>query len=225
MNKEILDKIEIYVKNVCKDDTTGHDWWHIQRVLNNSKLINEKENADEFVITMIALMHDLYDHKFYNGNIEEKLVETLKELDVYNYIPKNDIENIIYSCANLGYSANFTNKKELSKEGQIVQDADRLDGIGAIGVARTFAWGGKKQCPIYDPDHNELVDADEYQKSGSRTSISHFYDKLLKVKDQMNTDSARAIAEERHKYLENFLQEFLDEWNGMEKDKNIERGK
>lgn len=213
MNKEeIISIVKKYVKDKCYNDSTGHDWWHIQRVYNNAMLINKKEKADEFVITIIVLMHDLYDHKFYDGNIEEKLEETLKELNVYNYIYKDDIENIIYSCANLGFSSNIAKRKELSIEGKIAQDADRLDALGAIGIARTFAYGGKKGKLMYNPDDNDLVNEEEYRQKGSKTSISHFYDKLLKIKDLMNTDSAKTIAEERHKYLENFLQEFLDEW-------------
>ena len=215
MNKEeIISVVKEYVKNECYNDSTGHDWWHIQRVYKNAMLINKKEDADEFIITIVVLMHDLYDHKFYNGNIEEKLEETLKELDIYNYISRKDIENIIYSCANLGFSANIVEPKELSIEGKISQDADRLDAIGAIGIARTFAYGGKKGNPIYDSSNNELVNEEEYKTKGSKTSISHFYDKLLKIKDLMNTDTAKIIAKERHKYLEDFLQEFFDEWNG-----------
>ena len=215
MNKEeIISVVKKYVKDKCYNDSTGHDWWHIQRVYNNAMLINKKENADEFIITIIVLMHDLYDHKFYNGNIEGKLEETLKELQIYNYISKNDIENIIYSCANLGFSANISKQKELSIEGKVAQDADRLDAIGAIGIARTFAYGGKKGNPIYDSNNNGLVNEEEYKQKGSKTSISHFYDKLLKIKDLMNTDTAKIIAQERHKYLEDFLQEFFDEWNG-----------
>lgn len=215
MNKEeIISVVKEYVKNACYNDSTGHDWWHIQRVYNNAMLINEKENADKFIIAIIVLMHDLYDHKFYNGNIEEKLEETLKELNIYNYFSQSDIENIIDSCANLGFSANIDETKELSLEGKIVQDADRLDAIGAIGISRTFAYGGKRGQPIYEPYNNKIVDAEEYRKKGSKTSISHFYDKLLKIKDLMNTDTAKIIAQERHKYLEAFLQEFLDEWNG-----------
>lgn len=215
MNKEeIISVVKKYVKNKCYNESTGHDWWHIQRVYNNAMLIDKKENADEFIIAIIVLMHDLYDHKFYDGNIEEKLEETLKELQLYNYISKNDIENIIYSCANLGFSANIAERKELSIEGKIAQDADRLDAIGAIGIARTFAYGGKKGIPIYDSNNNELVGEEEYKQKGSRTSISHFYDKLLKIKDLMNTDTAKIIAQERHEYLEKFLHEFFDEWNG-----------
>lgn len=212
--EEIISIVKKYVKNECYNDSTGHDWWHIQRVYNNAMLINQKENADEFIITIIVLMHDLYDHKFYNGNIEEKLEETLKKLDIYNHISKSDIENIIYSCVNLGFSANITGKRELSKEGKIAQDADRLDAIGAIGIARTFAYGGKKGILIYDPDNNELVNQEEYKQKGSKTSISHFYDKLLQIKDLMNTETAKIVAQERHKYLEYFLEEFYSEWNG-----------
>lgn len=212
--EEIINIVKEYAKNICKDDATGHDWWHIQRVYNNAMLINQKENADKFVITLIVLMHDLYDHKFYKGNIEEKLKETIKELNIYNYVQENDIENIINSCVNLGFSANMTTKKELSIEGKIAQDADRLDALGAIGIARTFMYGGKRERAMYDPDNNELVDEEEYKQNGSKTTISHFYDKLLKIKDLMNTETAKMIAQERHQYLENFLEEFFDEWNG-----------
>lgn len=212
--EEIINIVKKYVKNICKDDSTGHDWWHIKRVYNNAMLINQKENANEFVITLIVLMHDLYDHKFYNGDIEQKLEETLKELNIYKYIKEAEIKNIINSCVNLGFSANMTTKKELSIEGKIAQDADRLDAIGAIGIARTFMYGGKMERLMYNPDNNQLVDEEEYKQNGSKTTISHFYDKLLKVKDLINTETAKMIAQERHQYLENFLEEFFDEWNG-----------
>jgi uncharacterized protein len=213
--EEILDKIKKYVQDVCKNESTGHDWWHIERVYNNAMLINKKEQANEFILTIIVFMHDLYDYKFYNGNVAEKLEETLKQLQVYEYLSKEDIKNIIYSCTNLGFSSNFLDKKELSPEGKIAQDADRLDGIGAMGIARTFAYGGKVGRLIYDPNNTEIVTAKEYNEKGSKTSISHFYDKLLKIKDLMNTDTAKEIAIERHKFLEKFLKEFLDEWNGI----------
>lgn len=211
----ILNKIKEYVKEECKNDFGGHDWWHIQRVYNNAILINKKEKANEFVLSIIVLMHDLYDYKFYNGNIEERIEETLKKLQIYEYLSKEDIENITYSCTNLGFSCNMTEKKNLSKEGKIAQDADRLDALGAIGIARTFAYGGKKGKILYDPDENKTVNEKEYKTKGSKTSISHFYDKLLKIKDLMNTDTAKKIAIERHKFLEDFLKEFLDECNGL----------
>ena len=214
-NEEIINTIKNYVKTVCENDSTGHDWWHIQRVYNNAMQINKKEKANEFIITVIVLMHDLYDHKFYNGDVKDALEDTLRKLNVYNYISKDDVTNIIHSCINLGFSSNITEKKELSIEGKIAQDADRLDGIGAIGIARTFAYGGKKGKLIYNPNDNELVDEKDYKIDGSRTSISHFYDKLLKLKDMMNTNTAKEIAMARHRFLEEFLNEFHDEWNGV----------
>ena len=216
MNKEeILNIIRKYVKEACENDFTGHDWYHIQRVYNNAMLINKKEQADEFILTIIVLMHDLYDHKFYSGNIEKKLEETLKQLKVYEYLSKDDIQNIVYSCVNLGFSSNIIERKQLSKEGKIAQDADRLDALGAIGIARTFTYSGKKGRPIYDPGDNENFESKEYEEKGSKTSISHFYDKLLKIKDLINTETAKEIAIERHKFLEEFLKEFLDEWDGL----------
>ena len=213
--EEIINKIKEYVREVCKNDSSGHDWWHIERVYNNATLINKKETANEFILTIIVLMHDLYDHKFYSGNIAKKLEETLKELQVYEYLQTDDIQNIIHSCVNLGFSSNIIDKKELSLEGKIAQDADRLDAMGAIAIARVFTYGGKTGKLIYNPNDNEPVDAKEYNEKGSKSSISHFYDKLLKLKDLINTDTAKEIAIERHKFLEIFLKEFFDEWNGV----------
>lgn len=212
--REIIEVIKKYVKSMCENETTGHDWWHIQRVYNNAMLINKKENANEFIITIIVLMHDLYDHKFYEGDVAKKLEETLKELEIYDKIQKEDVENIIYSCVNLGFSANIKERKKLSKEGEIVQDADRLDGLGAMGISRTFAYGGKQGRAIYNPEDITPVNPEKYEKEGSHTSINHFHDKILKLKDFMNTDTAKQIAQERHKFVEYFLQEFMDEWEG-----------
>lgn len=212
--KEIINIVEKYVKDACEADATGHDWWHIERVRQNAVLINKQENANEFIVTMIALLHDLYDHKFYEGNCEVKLLETLKDLQVYDDMTQSEVENIIHSCANLGFSSNFAIQKKLSLEGKIVQDADRLDAIGAIGIARVFTYGGKKGKPIYNPNNDEFTSEEEYRQNGSKTSIGHFDDKLLKIKDLMNTDMAKIIAQERHQFLEKFLQEFLDEWEG-----------
>lgn len=212
--KEILEITQKFVKEKCHKDVSSHDFWHIQRVYNNAIHINKKIGANEFVISMIAYMHDLYDHKYFEGDIESKLEETMKELNIYDRMTEDDIKNIIYSCANLGFSSNFAEKQELSIEGKIVQDADRLDGIGAIGIARVFAYGGEKGKPIHDPEDNENVTAEKYRKNGSNTSISHFYDKLFKIKDLMNTDVAKEIANNRNRVLEEFLKEFLDEWDG-----------
>ncbi len=214
-NEEIIEIIKQHVKSVCENDSSGHDWWHIYRVYNNAILINKKEKANEFIIALIVLMHDLYDEKFYSGDQKIALKNLLQELNIYNSIPKEDITNIIDSCVNLAFSKSITEKHELSKEGKIVQDADRLDALGAISIARTFTYGGDKGLPIYDPNITKVLDEKEYKKTRSKTSINHFYDKVLKVKNLMNTDTAKRIAIHRHEFVEKYLKEFFDEWNGI----------
>ena len=214
MNKEdVLNIIKKYVKNKCINEYSGHDYYHIKRVYNTSMLINKQEKADEFIIGIIALMHDIYDHKFFKGNIENQIAETLKELEINKYLTKEELNNITYSCSNLSFSSNIKEKKVLSKEGKIVQDADRLDAIGAVGIARVFAYGGKNNKLIYDEKvYNENMD--EYKEKGSKTGINHFYDKLLKIKNCMNTNKGKELAEKRTEYMHKFLNEFYAEWFG-----------
>ena len=216
MNKnEILKITEDYIKENFIKESTGHDWWHIKRVHDLAIKINETEHQNEFVIKMIALLHDVFDEKFSKGNVVENLVELMKKLNIYNQIDKDDLENILNSINNLGFKGGF-NKAEISDEGKIVQDADRIDSIGAIGIARCFAFGGKKGNTIYNPDMGiiEIQNYEEYRNK-ERHSINHFYEKLLKIKDTINTETAREIAIERTKYMENFLDEFYKEWKGQ----------
>ena len=216
MNKnEILKITEDYIKENFIKESTGHDWWHIKRVHDLAIKINEKEHQNEFIIKMIALLHDVFDEKFSKGNVVENLVELMKKLNIYNQIDKDDLENILNSINNLGFKGGF-NKAEISDEGKIVQDADRIDSIGAIGIARCFAFGGKKGNTIYNPDMGiiEIQNYEEYRNK-ERHSINHFYEKLLKIKDTINTETAREIAIERTKYMENFLDEFYKEWKGQ----------
>ena len=216
MNKnEILKITEDYIKENFIKESTGHDWWHIKRVHDLAIKINEKEHQNEFIIKMIALLHDVFDEKFSKGNVVENLVELMKKLNIYNQIDKDDLENILNSINNLGFKGGF-NKAEISDEGKIVQDADRIDSIGAIGIARCFAFGGKKGNTIYNPDMGiiEIHNYEEYRNK-ERHSINHFYEKLLKIKDTINTETAREIAIERTKYMENFLDEFYKEWKGQ----------
>ena len=216
MNKnEILKITEDYIKENFIKESTGHDWWHIKRVHDLAIKINEKEHQNEFIIKMIALLHDVFDEKFSKGNVVENLIELMKKLNIYNEIDKDDLENILNSINNLGYKGGF-NIAEISEEGKIVQDADRIDSIGAIGIARCFAFGGKKGNTIYNPDMGiiEIQNYEEYRNK-ERHSINHFYEKLLKIKDKINTETAREIAIERTKYMENFLDEFYKEWKGQ----------
>lgn len=212
---KMLDILQLYIKEEMSKCDSGHDWWHVKRVYNNAILINEEENGNQFIVKAIALLHDIYDHKFNKGNIKSNLTNLLMKLDLYRFMKYEDIQNILNSCQHLGFSNNLNGLKELSKEGKIVQDADRLDAIGAIGIARVFTYGGKNGKEIYNPDEeNNIITNEEYYKRGSNTSISHFYDKLLKLKDLMNTKTAKKIAEHRQKYMEQFLEEFYEEWNG-----------
>ena len=160
-------------------------------------------------------MHDLYDHKFFNGNPEKEILRTLKNFNLTKELSTKDIDNIVSSCLNLGYSSNIEEKKELSLEGKIVQDSDRLDAIGAIGIARTFAYGGKTKRNIYNPDVGiiEIRNQNDYNNL-NRHSINHFYEKLLKLKDLMNTEEAKRIAKLRHEFMQRYLEEFFEEWKG-----------
>ncbi|WNS73930.1 HD domain-containing protein [Bacillus sp. DTU_2020_1000418_1_SI_GHA_SEK_038] len=210
----VIQKTEHFVRDLLGDDCTGHDWFHIERVRRNALYICEKENiGDRFIIEMAALLHDVPDEKL-NSSKEEgerKLFEFLRSLEFEQNMRDQMIE-IIGSISFKGGK-----KTELtSVEAKIVQDADRLDAIGAIGIARTFAFGGKKGQLIYSPDIQvrEAMTEEEYRK-GKSTSIHHFYEKLLKLKDLMNTETAKEIAEKRHQLMEIYLEEFFNEWNGQ----------
>ena len=196
------------------EESTGHDWWHIKRVHDLSLQINEIEKKDEFIVRMIALLHDVFDEKFSDGDVKQNLENLMKKLNIYNEIDEKDIKNIIHSIENLGFKGGFNNI-EISDEGKIVQDADRIDAIGAIGIARCFAYNGKKGNLIYDPDMGivEINNQEEYRNK-KRHAINHFYEKLLKIKNTINTEAGKTIAIKRTEYMENFLDEFYKEWDG-----------
>ena len=210
----IIKKTEDFVRDLLGDDCTGHDWYHIERVRKNALYIYEKENrGDRLIIELAALLHDVSDEKL-NPSKEEgerKLFTFLDELQLEQSI-RNKVIEVINSVSFKGGK-----KTELkSIEAMIVQDADRLDAIGAIGIARTFAYGGSKGRQIYSPDIpvRDVMTEEEYRK-GNSPSIHHFYEKLLKLKDLLNTDTAKEIAEKRHQLMENYLEEFFNEWNGQ----------
>lgn len=213
--KNIYDVYKYIKENTIKEET-GHDWWHINRVYNIAIKIAEKENANVNLVKIIALIHDLFDHKFFDGNQKIELKKFLKRFKFDEILTENEQKNIIDSCLNLGYVSNIELKKELSLEGKIVQDADRLDAIGAIGIARTFAYGGSIKREIYNPDMGivDIKTKEQYEKL-NRHSINHFYEKLLKLKKLMNTEEAKNIAELRHEFMQNYLNEFFDEWNAL----------
>jgi len=210
--KETIKKVNGYVKKNLGSEPTGHDWWHSWRVWKLSKKIAKKEGGNLFIIEVSALLHDVADWKFHDGSTTKgmkKIKTLLKKLGV-NEGTTNHICNII---ENISFKGAGVKNKIKTKEGMIVQDADRLDVLGAIGIARAFAYGGFKQREIYNPSvkikfHKSF---NEYKKAKS-TSINHFYEKLLLIKDRLNTKTAKKIARERHKFLEDYLKQFFKEW-------------
>lgn len=212
--EEIVSKVEKYIKEISLNESTGHDWWHIKRVYSLAMKINEIEKEDVFLIQMISLLHDVFDSKFCEGDIRENLISLMENLEIINSINEEKLENILFSIENLSFKGGF-NTVAISKAGQIVQDADRIDAIGAIGIARVFAYGGKKGSQIYNPEVGivEVTSEKEYRNM-DRHSINHFYEKLLKIKDSINTAEAKLIAETRTTYMEQYLKEFYDEWDG-----------
>lgn len=212
-NSEIISKTELFVKDKLSSDASGHDWWHIVRVRNLALKIASKEEGNAFIIELAALLHDVADWKFNNGDelIGGRVAEKwLKDCKVNEGI----ISEVVHIVNHISYKGANTPIGLLSLEGNIVQDADRLDAIGAIGIARTFAYGASKNRPMYEPDikpsiHNSF---EEYKKSVNPT-INHFYEKLLLLKDRMNTQTAKEIAESRHLFMEKYLEQFYKEWN------------
>jgi uncharacterized protein len=214
-NEEVIQKTVEFVKKTLKDQESAHDWWHILRVWNNAKLINQTEKGDGFVIELAALLHDIADWKFHNGDITvgPKIArEWLQSQNVSEDVIKH-VEDIILNISFKGAGVQTPMK---TIEGQISQDADRLDAIGAVGIARVFAYGGAKGREMHNPELEPVMHQSfgEYKKQGSLTAVNHFYEKLLLLKDRMNTQAAKTIAHERHQYMEQFLDHFYKEWDG-----------
>jgi len=215
MNKEtVIQKTIDFVKEVLSEAEGGHDWWHIYRVWKLSKHIAQTENVDMFIVELGALLHDIADSKFHDGDEEigpRKAREFLSSLNVEENIIIH-VENII---SNISFKGGNHTQKFKSLELDVIQDADRLDAVGAIGIARTFNYGGHKNREIYNPEikPNLNMSKEEYKNSNAPT-LNHFYEKLLLLKDRMNTNTGKSMAEHRHRFMEQFLDEFYKEWNG-----------
>lgn len=209
MNKDIiLKETKTFVKDKLYKEGSGHDWFHIKRVYNLATYICEKEGGDEFIIKMTALLHDIDDWKFSNNS--KTTEDFLKSL----YIDEESIHKIMNIITTMSYKGGVVDSSQNNIEGKIVQDADRLDAMGAIGIARAFTYGGSKNRLMYDPDIKpmDFQNLDEVKNLNNHT-INHFYEKLLKLRDLINTDTAKQIAEERHRFMEIYLDEFYYEWN------------
>jgi len=218
MNREaILKKTKEFVKQSFKGAEGGHDWFHTKRVLENSVHIAREENANLFVVQLAALLHDIADSKFHDGDetLGPKVAsEFLKEQKV-DQVSREHIVKIIESVS-FKNSLSPLEKTFNSIEMQIVQDADRLDAIGAIGIARAFNYGGFKNRELYNPNvtPNRNMSKEEYKKSAAPT-INHFYEKLLLLKEKMNTATGKKLAEKRHEFMLSYLDQFFQEWEGI----------
>lgn len=202
-----------FVKEKLEGAEAGHDWFHIERVWKLSKKIAEKEGGNLGVIELSALLHDIADPKFHNGN-ETLALKISKDFLEEIHVEGELIEQVLFVIKNISFKNRAEAPENPPLELQIVQDADRLDAIGAIGIARTFNFGGFKNNLMYHPEikPNLGMNKEEYKKSNG-TTINHFYEKLLLLKDLMNTETAKKIASERHDFMLQFLDEFYKEWN------------
>jgi uncharacterized protein len=214
LHLSVMDKTSIigqtrnYIQRLFKGEGTGHDYLHIERVVTNALQIQKAEGGDRFIVEMGALLHDVGDHKLFDKSPRELIGEFLNEFD----FGSDQQEAIISIAEQVSFKGKQQKEKPDSLEGEIVQDADRLDAIGAIGIARTFTYGGSVNQPIFDPELNptEHNSFEEYKKQRS-TTINHFYEKLLLLKDRMNTITGKKLAAERHRFMVDFLNQFYSE--------------
>ena len=213
-NSELIVKTIKFVRERLVDAEGGHDWFHIERVYKNAMLIAKSEEVDNTIVALGALLHDIADSKFHDGD------ETIGPRIASDWLASQNtdqviLDHVIQIIKNISFKGGNQNQPFNSSELDVVQDADRLDAIGAIGIARTFNYGGYKDMKIYDPDIPPKLDMtkEEYKNSKAPT-INHFYEKLLLLKDRMNTETGKRLAEKRHKYMEGFLDQFYKEWNG-----------
>lgn len=214
MHPSIIDNTIAFVRQQLQNAEGGHDWFHIERVYKNALLIAQSENCDLTVVKLGALLHDIADSKFHNGD------ETVGPKVARAFLTTQDaseelIAQVLFVIENISFKGGNFARTQSSKELEIVQDADRLDAIGAIGIARCFNYGGFKNRPLYDPSiAPNLHMTKEAYKANTSPTLNHFYEKLLLLKDQMNTPTAKQIAQERHRFMEQFLAQFYAEWEG-----------
>jgi len=210
---DVVARTADYVRATLATDTSGHDWWHVLRVWNVAKRIADEESADWFVVQLAALLHDIADWKFHAGDETAGPRAARDWLTACAVDPKT-IDQVCEIIARLSFKGAGVADKMSTVEGRVVQDADRLDALGAIGIARAFAYGGHKGRAMYDPAVSpERHDSFEAYKKSSGPTINHFYEKLLLLKDRMQTAGGRRMAEERHRFMEQFLEQFFREWN------------
>lgn len=208
----LIEKVEDAIRDQFLKDSSGHDWYHILRVVNMARYIQSKEGGDEEIVVLAALLHDISDHKFNGGKLDEGGKVAFQLLRSFDF-PEERALAVKYIVDNVSFKGANTNAEMNSLEGKIVQDADRLDAIGAIGVGRTFAYGGHKGQPMYDPTlPSKMHDSFDDYANSKGTTINHFYEKLLLLANRLNTKTGKEIGAKRHQLMERFLQDFLQEW-------------
>jgi uncharacterized protein len=212
---EIINRTADHVQAVLSGEGSGHDWWHIERVWRIARRIGQAEGVDLPVVELAALLHDIADWKAHGGDSAagpKKASDWLNSLHVEPTI----VERVCQIIGNMSFKGAKVAQPVLSPEGKVVQDADRLDAIGAIGIARAFAYGGSKGRLLYDPTCKPIDhDTAEAYLNSNGTTVNHFYEKLLLLKDRMNTPTGRALAEKRHQFMEDYLRQFYREWEGV----------
>lgn len=210
--QKIIAAAEEFVRGKLAHDFSGHDWWHIDRVRNNAVTIAREENADVFLCELTALLHDITDEKLVCDELQAK--QQLKEWLAAEKLSSLRIDQVLEIISTMSFKGG-SRPPMTTLEGQIVQDADRLDAIGAVGISRVFAYAGAKGRSIHDPTvmPRESMSKEEY-RSGHDTAINHFYEKLLKLKQLMNTEYGKQMAEQRHTFMEQYLEQFYGEWEG-----------
>lgn len=212
MEQQLIENTVTFVKQKLEGAEAGHDWFHIERVWKLSKTIAQKETCDRLVVELSALLHDIADPKFHGGD-ESLALKISSEFLKNQAVDDQTAEAVLYVIKNISFKNRNELPENLTVELKIVQDADRLDAIGAIGIARTFNFGGFKNNLMYHPEilPNLNMSKDEYKKN-SGTTINHFYEKLLLLKDMMHTETAKDLAAKRHAFMEDFLEQFYREW-------------
>lgn len=215
MASSIIDKTCKFVEDKLSGDGSGHDWWHIFRVWTLAKKIAVEEKAQVEIVELGALLHDIADWKFHDGDDSIGPAIAREFLNNQNVEP-NVSDSVVEIISTVSYKGAGVATPMKTLEGKIVQDADRLDAIGALGIARTFAYGGYKNRLIYHPDEKPVLHKsyEDYKKNEGHT-INHFYEKLLLLKERMNTNTGKRIAEGRHKFMQSFLDQFYREWDGF----------
>lgn len=211
---QILEKTVQFVKEKLGDDATGHDYFHIMRVKELAVRLAKEEGGDVYIAQLAALLHDIADWKFHDGDLNAGPKLATEWLESLGESPET-VKKVAEIIKEVSYKGAGVKTTPSTIEGKVVQDADRLDALGAIGIARTFAYGGRFERPMYDPDQPPVMHQtfEEYKNSRG-TTFNHFYEKILLLKDRLSTEAARTLAAERHKFVEDFVERFLLEWEG-----------